>query len=134
MANLRTNIPAAASKVHLRVDDDSLLADSERILGKSLESPTTHQPRISVVTAVDMAWTAYGCLMSCSNIVAPRVPRRYPRMLDMMMTAAVNSMLRFFLKQTSRTIVIVSIVSRSSSSILASLQLSATTACRMAKV
>ena len=134
MANRIVKIPAAASRAHFREDDDSLLFEPERILGKSLEMPTTHQPRISVVTAVDMAWTAYGFLISCSNSVAPSVPRRYPRMLAMMIIAAVNSMLRFFLKQTSSTIAIVSIVRSSSSSIPANLQQRATTACRMAKV
>ena len=53
-------------------------------------------------------------------------------MFDMMMTAAVNSMLRFFRKHTSSTIAMVSSVSSSSSSIPASRQLNATTACRSA--
>ena len=130
MTSRRMNIPAAANRVHLRDEAVSLLPDC--IFGKSFEMPTTHHPRISVVTAVDTACTAYGELMSISSIEAPIVPNRYPRMFDMMMTAAVNSTLRFFLKQTSSTMVIVSSVSSSSSSIPASRQLNATTACRSA--
>ena len=126
----RMNIPPAASNVHFREDAVSLFPDC--IFGKSCDIPTTHHPRISVVTVVDTACTAYGELMSISSMEAPTVPNRYPRMFDMMMTAAVNSILRFFRKQTSSTMVIVSSVSRSSSSMPARRQLNATTACRSA--
>ena len=74
IANRRANIPAAASRVHLSDDDVSLLPDF--ILGKSFEMPTTHHPRISVVTAVETACAAYGELMNMSRIEAPTVPKR----------------------------------------------------------
>ena len=133
MISRRTNTPPAASKVHFRDAMESLLPESDIIFGNSLEIPTTHHPRISVVIVVDTAWTTYGVLMNFSRRKAPSVPNRYPKMLATMIIAAVNSMFRFFLKHTSKTIVIVSRVSNSSSSIPAILQLKATTACRMAK-
>ena len=129
MASRRMNIPPAASKVHFRDDDERLLPDSDLIFGNSLNMPKMHHPRISVVIMVDTTCAMYGLLMIGFRIEAPTVPKRYPRMLAMMTIAAVNSILRLFRKHIRRTIVMVSKVSRSSSSMPAILQLSATTAC-----
>ena len=133
IASLKMNMPPAANRVHLIDDAVSLFFESRPILGKILDAPTTHQPRISVVITVETACIAYGLRMNCSRIDAPNVPSKYPTILATMMMAAVNSMSRFLRKHTSKTIVIVSKVSNSSSSMPAILQLRATTACRTAK-
>jgi hypothetical protein len=125
--------PAAARRIHFSDEDDNLLPETDCCFGKSLDVPTTHHPRISVVIAVDTAWIAYGWLMTLLSSSAPTVPNRYPIILTMIITDAVNSMLRFFLKQTSSAIVMVSMVSSSSSSMPAMRQLKATTACSKAK-
>ena len=70
------NIPPAARSVHLMDESDILLPESERILGKSFDSPTTHHPRISVVMTVDTACTAYAELINPSRMDAPTVPNR----------------------------------------------------------
>ena len=133
MPSRRIKTPAAASRIHFRDDEDNLLPEADCCFGKSFEVPTTHHPRISVVMAVDTAWTAYGWLMTLFSSSAPTVPSKYPMMLTMMITEAVNSMLRFFLKHTSSAMAMVSIVSNNSSSMPAMRQLNATRACSRAK-
>ena len=117
MASLRTKIPHIASIRDERYGESvsfcfcPLLYDE-----KTFVSPIRLHPRISVVKNVAKACTANGESRNLWNISAPKLPSMYPRMFTTMMLAAVNSTLRPFFRQISRAIVIVSIVSRSSSS------------------
>ena len=114
--SLMMKIPPAVRRIHFRDDDDRDLTSLLAVAGRgSLANATIAHPRISVVMAVDRAWTANGELMNVSRMFAPSVPIRNPMMFPTMMIAAVNSMLRFLLKHTSRAMVMVRRVSRSSS-------------------
>ena len=103
------------------------------LLENTMVIATMHHPRISVVISVEREWITYSDRMKEPRTLAPSVPRRYPIMLTMMTTAAVNSTFSPCLRQMISDSAIVRIVRKSSSSMPASLHKRATAACIRAK-
>ena len=129
-----TNTAAIALRIHFMYDSVESPSSRPSSLRNSLVKATMLQPRTSVVTAVDTACTAQGVWMNLSRISAPMFPIRYPMMLATMTLAAVNSMFSFFFRQISRTMAMVRMVRRSSSSMSASRHDRATMACSRANM
>ena len=109
-------MPAAIRRIHFMYGEALMSAGLSSFLTNMFVIATMHHPRISVVTAVEMPWTAYSEWMNVCSTFAPKVPIRKPRMFTMMTTAAVNSTLSPCFMHMISDRAIVSTVSRSWSS------------------
>ena len=131
--SLRTKIETIATIIQRRYSEE-ICWESEELLLKSPEKIMMLHPSTSVVIRVLSEWTRYWETKMEERRFAPMLPRMYPMMLATMMLDAVRSTFKFFLRHTSRAIVIVRMVSRSSSSTPIAMQERATIACRIAKI
>ena len=126
-------IPDTMAMSHLKYGDDFMLSTFSVLLANTLVKATMHHPSISVVTSVEREWTKYSEERNDCRTFAPMVPSMKPMILTIMTMIAVNSIFTPCLRHMRRDMTIVRIVRKSSSSMPASLQASATAACRTAK-
>ena len=126
-------IPDTMAMSHFKYGEDFMLCALSVLLANTLVKAIIHQPSISVVTSVEREWITYSDEMKDCRTFAPMVPSMKPMRLTIMTMIAVNSIFTPCLRHMSRDMTIVRIVRKSSSSMPASLQARATTACRMAK-